>query len=116
MADPPVLTPSLLQMFFLIRRVAMALVAMGSVVGGGALLWLWFNPERVAGVATLPLVGLLGLFVLPACAIALVRRDRRFRRERAAIARVESRIGADAARDARIVLPGGDAAHERAVA
>lgn len=76
-------TPLLLQCFFLVRRAAMALVAVGSIVSGAALLWLWFNPERIGGVRTLSLLALLGLFVLPAVAFVLTQKDRRRRRDAA---------------------------------
>jgi len=68
-----------LLVFFAVRRFAMIGVAAGSVGAGAALLWLWFTPERIGGVETLPLVALLGLFVLPVVAALLIRHERRTR-------------------------------------
>lgn len=72
-------TSTTLLVFFAVRRFAMIGVAAGSVAAGAAMLWLWFTPERIGGVETLPLMALLGLFVLPVVAALLVRHDHRTR-------------------------------------
>ncbi|MFG0275904.1 MAG: hypothetical protein ACF8QF_12700 [Phycisphaerales bacterium] len=108
-------TPLLLSCFYLVRRAALALVAVGSIVSGGALLWLWFNPERIAGVRTLSLLALLGLFVLPAVAFVLTQQDRRRRRD-AAVAHECDQADDAADRFARFDAPRDEPGPRRAVA
>jgi hypothetical protein len=54
-------------------------VAVACFVAGGAALWLWFDPARLAETTPWRLLGLLGLFVLPAATIAFQAIDRRDR-------------------------------------
>ena len=53
-------------------------------VAGGAALWLWFDPARLAQATPWRLLGLLGLFVLPAATIVFQSLDKRATRRNAA--------------------------------
>lgn len=97
-----------------VRRASLAGIAVCSFITGGALLWLGMNRETASTLTTFDLLSLLGLFVLPAGAIALIVNDRRARRagapapQRAAWAapsRVRRHIPADDARAAYAPTP-----------
>jgi len=81
--------------FHLIRHATLALVGIASILTGGGLLWLWFTPERIGGVETLPLVALLGLFVLPAGAAGLMHQAWRLDREMGAQPRTLRAVSGD---------------------
>ncbi len=69
------------------RALTGLIVAIGFAcfVAGGAALWLWFDPARLAQATPWRLLGLLGLFVLPAATIVFQSLDRRSTRRRAGI-------------------------------
>lgn len=62
------------------RRVAIMGVAMGTVLSGVLLVWKLATRERIVGMSTGDLAGLLGLFVLPATTLLLLAADRRVAR------------------------------------
>jgi len=56
---------------------AVVAIAVASFAAGGAALWLWFDPARLAQATPWRLLGLLGLFVLPAATVVFHTLDRR---------------------------------------
>ncbi len=74
------------------RRGAVVAVAMVSVAVGALLVWTVVRPEVVGTVRTGELVMLLGLSVLPGCALAGWAIDRRIRRNDTGAARAAAAI------------------------
>lgn len=64
-----------------IRLMCIAAVAAMCMAFGAAVLWTWLDPDILAVADATPLLGLLGLFLLPAGVIATYRLDRRLRAE-----------------------------------
>lgn len=67
-----------------LRLTCIVAVALLCMVFACAVLWTWLDPDVLAGADATPLLGLLGLFLLPAGVIATYRLDRRLRAESAA--------------------------------
>lgn len=61
------------------RRLALQLIAIGSLLAGGATLWTILDPVSVRATETWVLLAVLSLFVLPVGAIALFEADLRSR-------------------------------------
>lgn len=59
------------------RRWVLSGIGGACLAVGGALLWVWLDPDRLAHATPLHLYGLLGLFVLPSATMALHTLDRR---------------------------------------
>lgn len=64
-----------------LRLTCIAAVAALCMAFAAAVLWTWLDPDVLAGADATPLLGLLGLFLLPAGVIATYRLDRRLRAE-----------------------------------
>lgn len=62
---------------FLARSATLLLVSIASIVGAGALIWAWLDPETVRAAPTSQLLGLLALLFLPVCTLTLIRFEAR---------------------------------------
>jgi hypothetical protein len=65
------------------RRAAVVVVAVGCVLSGVVLVWRLATPELIPSLGTWSLVGIIGLFVLPAVTLGAWELDRRAARARA---------------------------------
>lgn len=62
------------------RRIALQMIAVGSLLAGGATLWTILDPVSVRATETWVLLAVLSLFVLPVGGVALFEADFRSRR------------------------------------
>lgn len=88
-----------------LRRASIIFVALGSAACAVFLIWRFVSVEQIGAVPTAHLVGVLGLFVLPAATLAGLEIDRRMVRAGGAAAREAER--ARAAMEARSHAPDG---------
>ncbi len=65
------------QSFPVLRRAAMVVIAVMSVLAAAFLVWSLATPERLGGVPNAYLMGMLALLVLPAAALGAWELDRR---------------------------------------
>lgn len=64
------------------RKIALALVAVASVAGAAALIWMFVTRDSVPTLSTMQLLAMLALFLLPGVTYAAWELDRRAVRER----------------------------------